>query len=152
MHDWMQINIRTSCELQRNSRKDQGFSLIEMMVVIGIMAIIAAIALPTFSEWRQRAASQTAADSLVAHLKQARIIAISESRSVTFAFTTSDYTMDGRTVELSEYSPVLTLTTANASWTFQSRGTVVNNGDITLATPSLTKIISVNSLGRTFIQ
>ena len=60
----------------------RGFTLIEMMVVIAIIGIILAIALPAYSSWRERTALRSAADALMAHLKQARHLAIAENRSV----------------------------------------------------------------------
>jgi len=38
-----------------NSRRDEGFTLIELLVVMVILAILSAIAIPTFMRQRQRA-------------------------------------------------------------------------------------------------
>jgi len=64
----------------------RGFSLIEVMVVVGILGVLTAVAVPSFQEWRQHGAVNNATTTLYLKLKQARSLAVAESRSVTVTF------------------------------------------------------------------
>jgi len=61
----------------------RGFTLLEIMIVMIIMAIMAAVAIPAFSSWREKQAVQSATQTLMSQLKQARTLALAENRDVT---------------------------------------------------------------------
>jgi len=54
------------------SRRPSGFTLIELMVTIAVLAIFMAIAVPNFQDFRERAAVRGASEQFVALLAQAR--------------------------------------------------------------------------------
>jgi type IV fimbrial biogenesis protein FimT len=140
---------------QRVARQG-GFSLIEMMVVLGIMAIILAVALPAFNAWRESTALQSAEETLMAHIKQARIMAVSGNRSVSVAFTTNSYTVDSTSANpqqylLSDYSKSLSMTYSTATLQFNSDGTTNVSDTINVKNANGTnKTISVNLVGRAY--
>lgn len=62
----------------RIRRDDSGFTLIELMVVVMIIAVLLAIAIPSFLGFRASAQDRSAQASLIAADKTARMIAIED--------------------------------------------------------------------------
>ncbi len=67
-------------------RKDSGFTMIELMVVIGIMAILSAIAIPSYIKWLPKHRVGTAARTVMSALEFARSNAIKTNSDVTLNF------------------------------------------------------------------
>lgn len=145
----------------RESGSQCGFTLFEMLIVIAIIGIISAVAVPNFSAWRERQAVNSATKSLLSHMKQARVIAMAENRSVKITFATGSYTYDDdsggtcglckpKTIAFSTFSPNLGITPTTTR-TFSSRGTV-NSGTITLAAGPYSHALVLNIIGRVYQQ
>lgn len=64
--------------------KQAGFSLIEMMIVVAVMGILAAVGLPNYQAWIQNTQIRTAAESIQTGLQKARIEAVKRNVSVKF--------------------------------------------------------------------
>jgi len=65
----------------------QGFSTIELLIVIGIVLVLSGMALPQMSSMLQTFRANAAMDDLVGQLRSAREMAISKRREVQITFT-----------------------------------------------------------------
>ena len=132
-------------------------------MVLAIVGIMAAIAFPAFSSWREKQAVQGAARTLLSSLKQARVLALAENRSVHVKLASNAYLFDAdvtgscgpcrnESVSLSTFSPNLTLT-PQVDRTFTSRGTFKQgNSSVTIQAGGACKKITTNIIGRSYIQ
>lgn len=69
----------------------RGFTLVEMMVIIGLMGLIAAIAVPSFNGYLRSNEVDTIADRITSDMALARSLSVAEGRIVRFASTTQGY-------------------------------------------------------------
>jgi type II secretion system protein H len=72
-------------------QKDKGFTLVEMMVVIAIMAIISAIAVPNFYSFAAGMKLRSASRDLYSALQKTRMNAIRQNTRWAVEFTSSSY-------------------------------------------------------------
>ena len=77
--------------------REAGFTLIEMLVVLGIIAITLSIAVPSFSRVREHLAVRNTAYALAAHLRSARAMAQSTNikRGMTIDLSQRRYWAEG---------------------------------------------------------
>ncbi|MBE9610442.1 GspH/FimT family pseudopilin [Chitinilyticum piscinae] len=68
-------------------KRQTGFTLIELMLVVALIGIILAIAVPNFTEWYQRKKLEGIANDFAALIQNARIEAVRRNSS-TFLITT----------------------------------------------------------------
>jgi type IV fimbrial biogenesis protein FimT len=67
-----------------NERKQRGFSLLEIVIVVAILGIILSIAIPNFADMLAEQRARSAASEIVGDLTLARIEAIKQQRRVIF--------------------------------------------------------------------
>lgn len=76
---------------QTSAHKFGGFSLLEAMIIIFLIAIVATIAAPNLIAWRNEAKLRAAADNLKGDLELAKLKAIQINGLVAINFTASNY-------------------------------------------------------------
>ena len=74
-------------------RNESGLTLFELMVVVGIMAILASVAVPGFLGWLPKYRMRSAADEVLSTLQHAKLRAVRENDvvSVNFDFSNDSY-------------------------------------------------------------
>lgn len=81
-------HVRGSRELSRDSMR--GITLIELIIVVGLVGILASIATPAFRDMTGRYRLNSAAKTVVSGLKMARMIAVSKNTRTRMVFTEVD--------------------------------------------------------------
>lgn len=67
-------------------RNNKGFSLVELMVVIGIVAILGAIGIPSMMSWLANKGLQSAARDLYSNMRRAQSTAVKNNRNCAITF------------------------------------------------------------------
>jgi type IV fimbrial biogenesis protein FimT len=77
-------------------RKQDGFTLTEIVIVLAIIGVLIAIGFPTFSAWLPGYRLKSAAHDLQGHLQTAKYEAVQRSGNVAVVFTAGAFIPTGR--------------------------------------------------------
>ncbi len=137
-------------------------------MVVAVLAVMGIVGLPAMRQWWDNGAAQNAAHTLMFHLKEARVTAMSESRRVYISFDPYGYVYDdpyalpaGATcsscrnvrVPFSEYSKGLHMAKKNttnippATISFSSQGTA-SNTTVDILSGAVRYRVVLNTVGR----
>ena len=120
------------------ARGEAGFSLAEMLVVVVIVGLTAAVAVPSVGTFYRAYRIRSASDLLAGHMRAARQIAVSQRLPVTFTINPSpansysfNYTIPGKPVTTKSFLMPKEITVTNAPtgalvFTINQNGTVAN--------------------------
>ena len=151
-------------------RRLEGFSLLELMMVICVLALISAIATPSLMNWRSGAKLRGAVSNLKGDMELARLKAIQVNDTVVIHFTNNSYKVfkdDGSTSGVYDAGEALygarTLPAGvkidlaqtnfdDKSARFKGRGTALAGSAVLVNDKGTQKKVTVNSLGRITIK
>lgn len=137
-------------------RPHTGFSLIEMMIVVAIVAIVSAIAFPSYRVWIQNTKIRSTAESIQNGLQIARAEAVKRNASVQFVLglkpdltvgTDSEWVVGCAAVVPAPVAPAVTPLECPAVIQSRSAGEG-SSGTVTVATtPAANKTVVFTNLG-----
>ena len=143
----------------------RGFSLVELLVVIALISIVTAFAVPAWQNYRTNTDLKTAAREIMADIANAKQRAVAENLDVyrvtfnvggnSYALTRTDGVTTGTwSKSMSSYGNVsiASVTFGGSAISLQKRGTATNGTLVLQNTLGSTATITVNITGRTYVD
>lgn len=78
------------------SFKNSGFSLIELIIILGMISVVSAIAFPSFMKWLPNYRLKAAVRDLYSNMQKARMEAVKTNQNVLIEFFVGVYAPEGR--------------------------------------------------------
>ena len=150
------IHMRCS-QLLGRLKSNQGFTMAELMATIGLFAIVAAIAVPSYLSVLPGMRLNGAAREVLGKLMWARSKAVEQNGSYVVTFPTN-HTLQitagawSQTIDLQADYSGITLSKSGADPTFNGRGTAAGSTTVTISNGSSTKTVTVSATGNVKIS
>ncbi len=139
----------------RSAIKQKGFTLVEVMIVVAIIGILSAIAIPNISSWLPNIRLRAAARDVFSDMMRAKMEAIKTNTTTSLTFTSGTGTpcvggayqftnSTGIIIDISMAKDVCLSTPSNFPVGFSSRGTASGaTGSIMLTHPQGSKTYTI---------
>ncbi len=150
----------------RSIKADSAFTLVELVLVLAILSIMMAVALPNFKSWMTNSNLRGVVGEVYSDMQKAKMTAVKTNSTVTLSFTASTGTpcqgggyvfTDGSGVNIANVTitdGICLSTTGTFPTGFTSKGLAVSTGSIQLSHPDASRVytITVSSAGNVRLQ
>ena len=127
----------------------RGFTLIELMVTVSLLAILITLAVPAFTSWIRNAQIRSAAEALQGGMRTAQAEALRRNRQVVMAFTNATPASGVTAVDDGKNWTLNTVAQFGETAEYISGGSVADtNSAVTVSTANGVTAICFNSNGR----
>lgn len=144
--------------LQERTAAHAGFTLLELLVGVGLVAVVLAVSTPMFSAVRSRYVLDGASRQIAMEIARARMQAISQGRNVRMRFDSANSYVIEASEDGTNFVPIsetivlpagIAVTAGNTgSPRFNRQGMAPSSTTLSVASPAGTKLIQTSAIGR----